>query len=432
MINKTGITNSNKGASSKNPSPLNIQNQIDGLKTNIISARVTDIVLNENHPLFDKVGNENGLGAIKFEFVNSTGTTNTSETNPVFALPLLPNLKVYPLINEIVTLIKLPNQQTGELNASLSYYYFPPLNLWNHPHHNAYPNPLTTTLLPQSQQQDYQQTEIGSVRRIEDGSTEINLGSVVNPTQNTFVERSNIHPLMPFDGDSLYEGRFGNSLRFSSTSKTNSKYKNNWSEEGNNGDPITILRNGQPKNSIDEGWIPTTENLNQDLSSIYLTSYQKIPFSIANENFVSYTNKPTLPSSYTNSQIIINSNRVILNAKSDSVLISGQISVGISSNDSVNIESKQIHIEGNDIKLGSSDPSKVQSVLRGDDTVDYLKIILTELQNIAEALKSIQDWPGGVPVPNPTILATAVSSGNILSQVSNNIDKIKSNFVKTI
>jgi hypothetical protein len=46
----------------------------------------------------------------------------------------------------------------------------------------------------------------------------------------------------------------------------------------NNGDPITILRNGQPTKTSPEGWIPITENINNDLSSIYLTSTQKIPF----------------------------------------------------------------------------------------------------------------------------------------------------------
>jgi hypothetical protein len=47
---------------------------------------------------------------------------------------------------------------------------------------------------------------------------------------------------------------------------------------------------------------------------------------------------------------------------------------------------------------------QIQSVLRGDETVEYLKILITELQNIAEALKVVQDWPGGAPTPNPVVL----------------------------
>ena len=249
-------------------------------------------------------------------------------------------------------------------------------------------------------------------------------------------------------GDTIFEGRWGNSLRFGSTSKFSSKlpleqipsidYQNNWSDVGDNGDPITILRNGQPKNVISrdnielkgKGWVPITENIKNDLSSIYLTSYQKIPFSIANENFICYTTPPISPSQYSNPQIILSSDRITLNAKNDSVLVSGEKSVGLSSNESVNIEAKQIYLNGNDIRLGNKNAS--QHILKGDDTVTYLKILITELKNLTEVLKTVQNWPGGVPTPNPALLTVANSSQKIFEKVYNNIDSIKSNFVKTI
>jgi hypothetical protein len=229
-------------------------------------------------------------------------------------------------------------------------------------------------------------------------------------------------------GDSLLEGRHGQSLRFGSTAKSKSSINNNWSSAGTNGDPITIVRNGQPTNISDKGWIPITENINNDLASIYLTSYQKIPFSIANENFVSYTTPPTTPSQFANPQIILNSDRIVLNAKTDSILISGQNSVGISSNNSVNIEAKQIYLDGNDIRLGNKNAS--QSALKGDLTVEYLKMLITELKNLTEVLKTVQDWPGGVPTPNSAILTVANSSQEIFEKIYNNIDDIKSNFIK--
>ena len=50
-------------------------------------------------------------------------------------------------------------------------------------------------------------------------------------------------------GDSLLEGRYGQSLRFGSTARSNFNFpteiQNNWSDSGKNGDPITILKNGQ-------------------------------------------------------------------------------------------------------------------------------------------------------------------------------------------
>ena len=418
---KTGIVGSTKG-SIPNPNTGTALNQINTLKGQIVAARVTDIVLDENHPKWTNVGQWNGIGAIFYEIVNQSGTS----TDTSYALPYDSQQKIYPLVNEIVLLFSLPNQQMGINTSNQSYFYLKPLGVWNHPHHDAYPN-LVKSNNPQ-QSQDYQATDQGVVRRVTDGSTEVELNSPVNPSQNTFVEKTDIHPLMPYMGDSLLEGRHGQSLRFGSTAKSQSTIKNNWSSAGDNGDPITILRNGQPTNVSDRGWIPIVENINQDLSSIYLTSYQKIPFSIANENFVSYTTPPTTPAQFTHPQIIINSDRIILNAKSDSILISGQNSVGLSSNNSINLEAKQIYLDGTDIRLGSKNAS--QSALKGNDTVEYLKILINELKNITEALKSVQNWPGGAAAPNPTLLTVANSAQKVFERVYNNIDSIKSSFIK--
>ena len=423
-VYRTGITNSTKGTTPVSSTP-DLQGQINNLKSQLVAARVIDIVLDENHPKFDSVGQWNGIGAIFYEFTNQSATGTTLS----FALPYDSQIKTYPLVNEIVLLFSLPNQQQGQNTSNQSYFYLKPLGVWNHPHHDAYPNP--SVLISPSQLRDYKATENGAVRQVTDGSTEIELNSPVNPSQNTFVEKTDIHPLMPYMGDSLLEGRHGQSLRFGSTAKSNSSINNNWSSAGTNGDPITIVRNGQPTDVSDKGWIPITENISSDLSSIYLTSYQKIPFSIANENFVSYTTPPTTPSQFVNPQIILNSDRIVLNAKTDSVLISGQNSVGISSNNSVNIEStSEIDIASKLVKLGSTNAS--QAVLRGDETVEYLKILITELQNLSEALKVIQDWPGGVPAPNPIILATANSSLQVFQTIYNEIDSVKSKIVKTV
>jgi hypothetical protein len=421
---KFGIANSTRGTTPL-PNTGNALEQINGLKGQMVAARVIDIVLDENHPKFNYVGQWNGIGAIFYELVNSSGTTS----NLSYALPYDSQQKTYPLVNEIVLLFSLPNQQIGVNTANQSYFYLKPLGVWNHPHHDAYPN-LIKSNNPQ-QSQDYRATENGVVRQVTDGSTEIDLNSPVNPSQNTFVEKSNIHPLMPYMGDSLMEGRYGQSIRFGSTAKSKSEISNNWSSAGNNGDPITILRNGQPTQVSDRGWIPITENISQDLSSIYLTSYQKIPFSLANENFISYTTPPTTPAQFANPQIIFNSDRVIINAKNDSILISGQNSVGISSNGSVNIEStSEINLASKLVRLGGAKAD--QSVLKGDDTIEYLKILITELQNLSEALKVIQDWPSGAPVPNPVILTTANSALQVFKNVYNEIDSVKSKTVKTL
>jgi len=425
------------GTKYSNPQPNsggreNLQSLIAQTNTTFLRVRVIDIVLNNNHPRFKDVGEWNGIGTIYFEPLDGRAI------NVNYAYPIFPQIKMYPLVNEIALLAGIPSKFTeSEQNTNTVYYYFPPIGIWNHPHHNAYPTTANYSELQEAQSNDYDFVNGAYVRRIDDDPTGINLNftKYANPSQDTFVEKADVHPLLPFNGDVIYEGRWGNSLRFGSTISTPTNTQllinNNWSVTGSNGDPITILRNGQPSNATDEGWIPITENLSTDLSSVYLTSYQKIPFSIANENFVSYTTPPTTPSQYTHPQVILNSDRVVINAKNDSVLISGQNSVGLSSNGSINLEStSEINIASKLTRLGSK--SANQSVLRGDETVAYLKILITELQNMAEALKVVQDWPGGAPTPNPVVLTAANSALQVFENVYNEIDSIKSKIVKTL
>ena len=93
------------------------------------------------------------------------------------------------------------------------------------------------------------------------------------------------------EGDNILEGRLGNSIRLGSTSKP----LNPWSQNGENSDPIIIIRNGQYNNINDETFNPNIEDINNDDSSIYLTSNQNINgFKVASKNMQSY-NKGELP-----------------------------------------------------------------------------------------------------------------------------------------
>ena len=366
------------------------------------------------------------IGVITGEKINSKGIL----TGQIFTdiRPSDPYRKSFPLVNEYVKV----KYMISANDVGGQFVYDGPISFYGaaSPNVNPNPSPLVNPL-PKSQQLNYSQVENGAYNIQDNNLSSLDFNSLSNPERSTFNEKENIHPLLPFAGDIIYEGRWGNSLRFGSTCKIEGDWNNIWSTSGDNGDPITIVRNGQDPNLSNFGAEPTSENIKNDLSSLYLTSYQKLPFSIANENFVSYTTPPTTPSQFASPQIILNSDRVVLNAKTDSVLISGQNSVGISSNNSVNIEStSEINIASKLVKLGSANAS--QAVLRGDETIEYLKILITELQNLSEALKVIQDWPGGVPAPNPIILATANSSLQVFQTIYSEIDSVKSKIVKTV
>tara|TARA_R110000822_G_scaffold10358_10_gene39287 strand:+ start:3670 stop:4929 length:1260 start_codon:yes stop_codon:yes gene_type:complete len=419
MINRVGLSGAvGNLQSNSNPSKTKVKITSFG--------RVKDIILDENHPRFNDFGQWNGLGTIIVEVFD--------KSNPGIekvAKPYSPQSKSLPIINEVVQLFLLPIP-TDALTLREEYYYLPSYNVWNSPHHNALPNPRNNNL-PPSQQLDYQQTEGGLVRRVTDGSTEIDLNSPSNPSQNTFVEKSNVHPLLPFAGDVMYEGRWGNSLRFGSTAKSNSIYKNAWSNSGDNGDPIVILRNGQPPNTSDEGWIPITEDINQDLSSIYLTSTQKL--SIDNNTISRFTPFSNLGraitlNNYIGSQIFVNSDRIVLNAKKDSILIGSKKGINLSTEEYVNIKSLNLFIDSQNVKLGNENAT--EPILLGDKTTDLLSRIITQLVSICNILTTDQIYPGGTPVPNAPMNLAATNALSVLNELQAQLPTIKSKTSKTI
>ena len=415
MAIKSGLANINTSNTTSPPS----NNQI--LDDRIQSVRVKDIVLDNTHPKFNQYGGWNGIGTIEFEPININEAGDT--INPI-ALPLVPYLKNYPLVNEIVLLFRLTSRDIFQVNNSTSFYYLNSLSLWNHPHHNAYPNVIHTTQIPESQQKDYQSIEGGSIRRVTDNSTEINLNSP--KIGGTFIEKNNIHPLLPFAGDIIVEGRFGNSIRFGNTSKSKGEIKNNWSGgSSKNGDPITVIRNGQPDDSIEEGWIPLTENINKDLGSIYLTSTQNIPLNTDTNSFPAITStKPDTLGQYNKNQILINSGRLVFNTNTDHLILNSKKSISLSSIEDIGLYSKKgnINIQADLVKLGGANAD--QSLILGDNFIENFKFLLQSLNILCTSLSS-------EPTLGPAALS-ASSTKITIEKILKNIDSFLSKTTKTI
>ena len=355
---------------------------------NLAFGRIKSILLDESHPRFEELGGWNALGTIEFETV---ATPNLSTQLLPTAKPLDPTFRSFPLINEIVYILALPNTDIGEFSTTKTIYYINTVGIWNHPHHNAFPQ--NSNILPPSQQKDYVETGLGSVRRVTDKFTEIFLGK-------TFVERGDIHPLLPFEGDKIIEGRWGNSIRFGST-VTGSL--NTWSSTGENGDPITIIRNGQG-NQTDEGWIPTVEDINNDDTSIYFTSTQKIPLKASSTSYSSYSSSPpTIPNEYAGRQLILNSGRLVFNTTEDHLLLSSIKTVNINALNGFNVDSPQSVIQSNSVLLGGI--NAVEPVLKGDTTINILVDLINQLQALAIALQSVTPQAGLAVAPAAAQLA---------------------------
>lgn len=370
-------------------------------------GRVISIVLDETHPRWKELGEWNGLGTIEYVLVDQPVSPNQSYPT---AKPYDPSTRNLPLINEIVFISSFPNTDIGEFVSSKTAYYMSVVGIWNHPHHNAFPQ--NSNILPPSQQKDYIETQAGSVRRVTDQSTEVFLG-------RTFVERGNIHPLLPFEGDRIFEGRWGNSIRLGSTVKNT---PNTWSSTGTNGDPITIIRNGQG-NQTEEGWVPTIEDINNDDTSIYFTSTQKISLEASSTSYSSYTSNPPIqPNEYSGKQLILNSGRLVFNTTEDHLLLSSKKSVNINAISSFNVDSPQSVIQSNSVLLGGA--NAVQPLLYGDTTITLLTQLVDQLSLLSAAL---------VNAPLPSVTTAAAQFITYLTTLKVQLETTtKSNISKTL
>jgi hypothetical protein len=201
----------------------------------MFSAEVIDIILSNTHADFQKLGGNSSIGLIKYRLIDSNKTTNNKSLS--FAIPLQPNSKNYPLIGEIVLIYSgLPSKNTEVKDNGSINYYISGINIFNNSHVN-------------------------------------NISDV-----KSFPKNNNHSPILPNIGDVVTEGRFQNSLRFSSDS---------------NGNPLTIIRNGRKVENTEGAF--TQEDINNDDSLIIFSSNQKVDLNVAYNDLKSFSislNKP--------------------------------------------------------------------------------------------------------------------------------------------
>ena len=388
MSTKLGFSGLNKDVNSSTDSGRGKQKEN---KPAIFNGRVIEVFLSPTDP--------NLVGCIQYTPTKNTPADISTVTNKQFSIarPLFPHITKVPLINEIVTLIYQPGKNLKAKSSDDVVYYITGVKVYNHPHHNSIP--FREGNLQPSQQKSIEQTVLGSPLVNTPQSTEIYFGE-------TFKERDTINPLLPFEGDVIYEGRWGNSIRFGSTVQNKS---NNWSTTGTDGDPILILRNGQLVDATTEGWKPIVEDINKDISSLYLTSTQKIPIKVSSNNYKSYSSfTPTAPDQFSDKQIILSSGRLLFNSNKDHILLSSALTIGFNAIKGFNFDTNaNFVVNSPSIQLGGKDA--VEPLLLGRTTIDLLSGLVTQLSNLCEALKTVPTPYGPAVAPAATQLITYLS-----------------------
>lgn len=210
------------------------------------------------------------IGKIRYQILYSNFNTSYADEVSEPAYPIFNFIKQYPLINEIVFIITGPTERMNDKITNQQYFYFPAYNLWNHPNHGAFPN-----------LQEYQNFLLSFSQQPQYAGNPIELPDL--PFGYTFTEKQDVLNLQPFEGDTILQGRFGQTIRLGSTTVSELQEYNSWSATGSVGDPITIIVNKLgPSKSLNK-FDPGVEDINSDGASIYLTSTQQISLQDINE-----------------------------------------------------------------------------------------------------------------------------------------------------
>ena len=309
------------------------------------------------------------LGSITYRFLSDNPGVERG-----VAYPVMPNIKNVPLVDETVLCIVAPSEQQEQTDKFEKVYYLTTVNIWNHPQHTGY-------------------------SREKDG---VDLHPDFNETPDT-------NPMLPFPGDVIFEGRKGQSLRFSE-----SQPNTPWT--GSNGSPIIIISNGQI--STQEGYSAITEDINSDFASIYLTSNQlfNIPNSLVQTN--SYDQPPVDPSRYASNQAIITSGRVYLHANQEKVLINSVDGVGISAKD-INIDAtSRVIFDAPKIHLTAQAKQETERAVLGDSLAKELDKLYTDLQEVMSEL--------GVLASTVNYLPLVETASTVLTSLEERQKKLRS------
>ena len=284
-------------------------------------GRVYGVVTTENTPteeMFNKAGGWNGIGSVFYlDYEQSKNIVGSIADNFLdtckIARPLYPQYQYYPILGELIYIENLPSPASQISSTTTQKYYISTINIWNNQQQNSQP-----------------------------ANKDASLGT-------TFVENPNIRILLPFEGDHIIQGRQGAAIRFTSTTKLYSSL-NEWSSIGAEDSPITILTNGL---NFDVNKNYYVEQINTDLSSIYLTSTQKIPLQTNKTGVLNNLTNPLNAPDYFNSQLIINADRVTINSKKDEVMIFATTNVEINTKNVINLNADtRVHLNSNSVFLG--------------------------------------------------------------------------------
>jgi hypothetical protein len=384
----------------------------DGKQNDI--AIVYSVILDETHPeIQNGKRNISDVGSIQCRLLS-----DIQNNELIFARPLDSSVTILPVRNQTVFVQKLGSE-----------YVYTQISKGLSPNTSNAPNTISK-LFPGNQKAE---SGAKSKKYSEVQSTGISRSSV-NEVQNFdgfgdyFQQESGIHKLKLYEGDTLFQSRFGQSLRFSGYNNSENSFS-----------PTLILRNGESalnRQSADDTIVE--EDINRDGSVIVLGSndYQ-LPFQSGVVDDNGSNNFETTPQSFKNypndlkgNQILLNSDRLIFSSKTSEMIFyskgnygfisDGELSIdnkfGITANvnDDINIttNNRDVNINsGNgNINLGNQN---LESLVRGETLVQLLTELITAIEVMTVAT------PAGPSSPPINVASFSKVKGQLRTMLSN-------------
>jgi hypothetical protein len=283
----------------------------------------------------------------------------------VTAKPLNINLLRVPIAGEIVLLLRAPSSYATGVRSSTDLYYLDIVSAQSSIHHNAIPTVS-----------DFQITSTVAGGN-SDQYNSVGAGSTVPNTQpeidKNFPENEFVKPLQPYVGDVLLRGRYGNSMRFSTTPKSGTfSVASNWS--GATGAPITILRNTKQTSNTQKTNDFTTENFTKDDNVIAMASGQSLTFEQSSKQLTAINSKNLTSWKSekwgTTPQTLISAGRIIFNSTQKEIIAFAKKGIGLSSETNIALDARNtIALQATKIELGNN---ALQPVIRGTDFLNFL------------------------------------------------------------
>ena len=342
---------------------------------------------------------------VKLKLFDLTPMTDETSVNVITAKPLNLNILRLPIVGEVVLCLRAPNSYSAGIRNTLDNYYIDIVGIQSSVHQNALP---TVTALSASKQ-----VAAGSSDSYIQAAAGNTLKTTMAVVDKNFSENPMFKPLQPYVGDVIFSGRYGQSLRFSTSQNIEDfSVLPKWSR-GTDSAPITILRNTRMSRNTGKFNDFVTENFTEDESSIVMSSGQELEFQQASTGLTAVKSEG-ITSWKTEKwgrtpQILITSGRIVFNSSQQEIIAFAKNGIGLSSDSVIGIDSKNsISLDSKRINIGSN---STEPLVLGNQLVSLLQNILA----VMAALDLFTVVPG---TQTPTIQLLTNQLQSILSQTA--------------